>query len=83
MPVIKAPMYFGETKEIVNGHVVKYRMVNTTYDGKNIHVDNQFKRLLLGQTSKINLLERLKRDYNMTHKKKTHKNKTHKNKRHL
>ena len=42
MHAIKTPVYahyFGETREIVNGRVVKDTSVNTTYDGKNLHID--------------------------------------------
>ena len=89
MHTIKTPVYahyFGETREIVNGHVVKDTTVNTTYDGKKIHVD--LKTLMSRPTSKINLLERLNRAYpDKKDKKKTHKNtqkKTQKKKkRHL
>ena len=96
MHSIKTPVYahyFGETREIVNGRVVKDTTVNTTYDGKNLQVDikdNQLKTLLSRPTSKINLLERLKRAYpdKKTHKKRTHnklrhKKKTYKKKGHL
>ena len=77
----------------MNGRVVKDTTVNTTYDGKNLQVDikdNQLKTLLSRPTSKINLLERLKRAYpdKKTHKKRTHnklrhKKKTYKKKGHL
>jgi hypothetical protein len=91
MHAIKSPVYahyFGETREIVNGHVVKDTTVNTTYDGKNIHVD--LKTLMARPTSKMNLFERLNRAYpdkkqkktKKTHKK-TQKKKTKKKKRHL
>jgi hypothetical protein len=89
MHAIKTPVYahyFGETREIVNGHVVKDTSVNTTYDGKNLHIDikdNHLKTLLSRPTSKINLLERLNRVYrDKTHKKKTHREKTHRKKTH-
>jgi hypothetical protein len=90
MHAIKTPVYahyFGETREIVNGHLVKDTTVNTTYDGKKIHVD--LKTLMSRPTSKINLLERLnraypvKKDKKKTQKKTQKKKKTHKKKRHL
>jgi len=97
MPAVKNSVYAhfsGETREIVNGHVVKDRAVNTDYDGKILHIDKrnnntishydikdkQLKTLLLRPTSKINLLERLSRDYHektKSHNKKSRKKKSH------
>ena len=61
MPLVKNPVihaqFFGETREIVNGCVVKDTVINTTYDGKNLRT------LLLRPTSKINLLDRLRHMY--------------------
>ena len=93
MPAVKKPVvnahFFGETREIVNGHVVKDTVVNTDYDGKILHIDkrehntlahydikdDQLKTLLLRPTSKINLLDRLKQVYNKrTHKRNNKRN---------
>jgi hypothetical protein len=74
----------GETKRVVNGKVVEDSMINSEYNGKKLHVDqrrnNEFKHFVLNnkdikhlldrKTSKINLLERLKIDYNKTKKNK-------------
>ena len=74
----------GETKRVVNGKVVEDSMINSEYNGKKLHVDqrhnNEFKHFVLNnkdikhllnrKTSKINLLDRLKIDYNKTKKNK-------------
>lgn len=33
--------FFSESKEIINGRVVKDITVNSEYDGKNLHVDKR------------------------------------------
>ena len=74
MPAVKNSVYANfsdETREIVNGHVVKDTTLNTDYDIK----DKQLETLLLRPTSKINLLERLSRAYR--EKKKSRKKKSH------
>ena len=90
MPAVKKPVinahFFGETREIVNGQVVKDTVVNTTYDGKVLHIDKQendthLETLLLRPTSKINLLDRLRYVYGQqTHKNKRKNKRTHKRK---
>jgi hypothetical protein len=68
---------YGETKRIIDGKVVEDSMINSEYNGKKLHVDqrhnNEFKHvvidnkdiknLLYRKTSKINLVDRLMRDY--------------------
>ena len=72
MPLVKKPVihaqFFGETREIVNGRLVKDTVVNTAYDGKNLRIvkrenNTHLKTLLLRPTSKINLLDRLRHMY--------------------
>ena len=82
----------GETKRVVNGKVVEDSMINSEYNGKKLHVDqrhnNEFKHFVLNnkddikhllnrKTSKINLLDRLKINYNKTKKNKKKRSKKH------
>jgi len=82
----------GETKEIVNGHVVKDQEINSEYNGKILHIDernnNKFnhftidnkhlRQLLSKTTNNINLIDRLKTDFSIKkHNKKTRKYKKH------
>ena len=69
--------FHGEAKRSVNGKVVEDSMINSEYNGKKLHIDerknNEFKHavidnkdiknLLYRKTSKINLFDRLMRDY--------------------
>lgn len=81
MPLVKKPVapvihaqFFGETRAIVNGRVVKDTVINAAYDGK------MLRTLLMRPTSKINLLDRLRDMYGkQTHNigKKQHKRKQH------
>jgi hypothetical protein len=87
MSAVKKPVvnshFFGETREIVNGHVVKDTVVS--YDGKTLK-DNQLKTLLMSPISKMSLLERLYGHFthkrNNTHKHKKRNKKYNKTKRH-
>jgi hypothetical protein len=74
-----------ETKRSVNGQVVEDSMINSEYNGKNLHIDERnnneykhysidnkhLKKLLNKHMSKRNLLDRLKTDYSQKNKKKT------------
>jgi len=97
MHTVKKPVvhthFFGETRDIVNGHVVKDTVINTAYDGKILHIDKhennrlanydikdkQLKILLLRPTSKINLLDRLRQSYGDN--KRTHKRNNKRNRK--
>ena len=98
MPAVNKPVYahfFGETREMVNGQVVKDTAVNTTYDGKNLHIDkrdnnaiahynikdNELKKLLRKPMSKVDLLKRLSQDYKYKRTQKKKRSKRQKKKR--
>jgi|688.fasta_scaffold1834592_1 hypothetical protein len=89
--------FFGETKEIINGKVVKDTAVNSEYDGTILHIDKRdknkishyditdanLKKLLAIPMSKRTLLERLSTDYSKTtHKKHKKHKKTKKHRKH-
>ena len=88
--------FHGETKHLVNGHVVQDTEVNTEYNGKILHVDERvndtfkhftiddkhLKKILNKKTSKKNLLDRLKTEYGKTRVVKRHKHKTMKKHKH-
>jgi hypothetical protein len=87
------PSYsYAETKEIVNGKIVKDTAIKTEYDGKKLHIDkfengkkyhalindNELKKILAKPTNKMDLLKRLKKLYTKRkyHNKKHHHKKT-------
>ncbi len=78
MPAVKknpvVAHFFGETKEIINGEVVNDTAVKGEYDGKILHVDKRdnnqiahydikLKNLLSTPSGKMNLFERLNKDF--------------------
>jgi hypothetical protein len=85
-------LFFGESKNIVNGQVVRDTAVKTEYDGKVLHMDkrdnneishydiknNDLKKLLANKTSSRSLSERLERDFRITHKRSKYKRSKHK-----
>ena len=94
MPTIYS-RFSGETKEILNGRVVKDYAINTEYDGKTLEVAKRDKnrvshftikdmrKLLARPMSKENLMERLSKDYRITKKRRTsrkHRSKKHRSK---
>jgi hypothetical protein len=92
MPTIYS-RFSGETKEILNGRVVKDYAINTEYDGKTLEVAKRDKnrvshftikdmrKLLAQPMSKENLMERLSKDYRITKKQKKYKKKRRTTKR--
>ena len=95
MTRIKKPQahayFYEETKQLVNGEVVKDSAIKSEYNGEVIHVDKRdndklkhyiikdkkINKLLTNPISNLGLLERLSTDFNVTAKH-THKHKKHK-----
>jgi hypothetical protein len=88
--------FHGETKETINGQVVKDTELNTEYNGKVLHIDernnDQFKHLVIDnkhlkkllskKASNLNLLDRLESDYSdWYHRPRKSKKKTKKTKK--
>ena len=84
-----------ETKEIINGKVVKDTAINTQYDGKQLHIDkinnnvfkhytidnDTIKKLLNTPSNNIDLIQRLTTDFTRkTRKSKTKRSKTKRSK---
>ena len=84
-----------ETKEIINGKVVKDTAINTQYDGKQLHIDKRnnnvfkhytidndtIKKLLNTPSNNIDLIQRLTTDFTRkTRKSKTKRSKTKRSK---
>jgi hypothetical protein len=81
--------FYEETKQVINGNVVQDSAVKSEYDGKILHIDKrdnsdfthytidnkQLNKLLSKNTSKIDLLDRLKKDYSVGKHKTTGKHK--------
>jgi len=96
MTRIKKPQahayFYEETKQLVNGEVVKDSAIKSEYNGEVIHVDKRdndklkhyiikdkkINKLLTNPISNLGLLERLSTDFNVTAKRK--KKRTHKHK---
>jgi hypothetical protein len=69
--------FFGEAKQLVNGQLIADKALETTYDGKVLHVDERnnnkvshftvkdkvLSKLLTNPSSETDLIERLKRDF--------------------
>ena len=69
--------FSGETKEIINGKVIKDTAINTDYDGKQLHIDKRnnnvvthytiandtIKKLLNTPSNNMDLIQRLTSDF--------------------
>ena len=87
--------FSGETKEIINGKVIKDTAINTDYDGKQLHIDKRnnnvvthytiandtIKKLLNTPSNNMDLIQRLTTDFTRkTRKSKTKRSKTKRSK---
>lgn len=77
--------FFGETREIVNGKVVKEMAIQGDYNGKKLHIDkrdnNQISHFEIKDTNLKNFLLRATRKHKHSHNKRSkHKHNKHSNK---
>jgi len=77
--------FFGETREIVNGKVVKEMAIQGDYNGKKLHIDkrdnNQISHFEIKDTNLKNFLLRATRKHKHSHNKRSkHKRSKHSNK---